>query len=169
VTPLPQFDPHEVAHRDDCYEIEPGRFCDCPTMSNIDIRKDAPRLLGRVDTMLATYERRQSTNVPGTISLIRDLAAALRAEMKGWASARGDAVDYSLRADATEAIVRGLAETGHPVDDRDICLLCWEITPSHVSDLSRALTSTERAAHHDHQCPWRQAQDWVEAHPETDR
>ncbi len=35
MTPLPQFDPHEVAHRDDCYEIEPGRFCDCPTLGEL--------------------------------------------------------------------------------------------------------------------------------------
>lgn len=36
------FDPNEVAHRDDCYEIEPGRSCDCPTLG--EIRERSMRL-----------------------------------------------------------------------------------------------------------------------------
>lgn len=48
----------------------------------------------RVVTMLATYERRGNTNVPGTVTLLRDLDTALQ-----------DAED---RADKAEARVRRL-------------------------------------------------------------
>ena len=40
---------------------------------------DHDDLLARVAVMLGTYERRGHTNVPGTVTLLRDLAAALRA------------------------------------------------------------------------------------------
>lgn len=59
-------------------------------------------VLARAETMLGMYERRQTTAVPGTISLVRDLAAeviALRTRAE--------------RAESTVAIIRRRA-VEHP-------------------------------------------------------
>lgn len=130
-------------------------------MSDTDLRKSAPHLLDRVDSMLATYERRQTTNVPGTISLIRDLAATLRAEMKGWANARGDAVDYSLRAGELEAIVRDLAAS-NPVGEVHVD---WDETVAECTQCGSRMPGEDEGIEHLDDCAFARSRAWVSAHP----
>lgn len=75
-----------------------------------EIRKRAPDLLGEAEQWLDSERRIAGHTDNATAQLITALTGALRAEMKGWAHARGDAVDYSLQVGELEAIVWDLAD-----------------------------------------------------------
>lgn len=128
-------------------------------MSDIDIRKAAPALLDRAEQWLESERRIAGHTGNATAQLITALAEALRAEMKGWANARGDAVDYSLRADELEAIVRELAFLEPIVRDADA------LYPRQVCGLCDGEDGVKGTVDHADGCLWLRAKTWNEAHP----